>query len=78
MITLGIDPGTAILGYGLVAGDDELEPIAYGVLRTPRDQPMPERLLSLYNGVRALSATHQPGRKNAVAINPTAMSVSAR
>lgn len=60
MITLGIDPGTAILGYGVVAGDDEPEVVAYGVLRTPSDQPMHERLLSLHLGVRELIAAHRP------------------
>ena len=61
MITLGVDPGTAILGYGVVAGEDEPEAVAYGVLRTPSDQPMPARLLTLYEGVRALIAAHRPG-----------------
>ena len=60
MITLGVDPGTAILGYGVVAGEDEPEVVAYGVLRTPSDQPMPARLLTLYEGIRALIAEHRP------------------
>ena len=60
MITLGVDPGTAILGYGVVAGEDEPAAVAYGVLRTPSDQPMPARLLTLYEGVRALIAEHRP------------------
>ena len=60
MITLGVDPGTAILGYGVVAGEDEPAAVAYGVLRTPSDQPMPARLLRLYEGIRALIAEHRP------------------
>jgi crossover junction endodeoxyribonuclease RuvC len=60
VITLGVDPGTAILGYGVVAGEDEPVAVAYGVLRTPSDQPMPARLLTLYEGVRALIAEHRP------------------
>lgn len=60
MITLGVDPGTAILGYGVVAGDDEPVSVAYGVLRTTTDRPMPTRLLTLYDGIRALIAAHQP------------------
>ncbi|MFN8538994.1 MAG: hypothetical protein U0232_16155 [Thermomicrobiales bacterium] len=40
MITLGIDPGTAILGYGVVEGDDPPGVVAYGVLRTANDEPM--------------------------------------
>ena len=60
MITLGIDPGTAILGYGVVAGDDRPGVVAYGVLRTPSDEPMPARLVRLYDGVRAVIAEHRP------------------
>lgn len=60
MITLGIDPGTAILGYGVVAGASDLAAVTYGVLRTTNDLTMPERLVLLYDGVRALIATHQP------------------
>ena len=60
MITLGVDPGTAILGYGVVAGEDEPAAVAYGVLRTSSGRPMPERLLTLYDGIRALIAEHRP------------------
>ena len=60
MITLGIDPGTAILGYGVVSGDDEPRVVAYGVLRTTNDEPMPQRLMRLYDGVRELIAEHRP------------------
>ena len=51
MLTLGIDPGTAIMGYGLVesgvsvsgeqAGAEELRLVEYGALRTPAHTPMP-------------------------------------
>ncbi len=60
MITLGIDPGTAILGYGLVSGDDRPAVITYGVVRTANTEPMPERLVRLYDGVRALIAEYHP------------------
>ena len=60
MITLGIDPGTAILGYGVVEGDDPPGVVAYGVLRTTNDEPMHARLVRLYEGVRDLIARHQP------------------
>ena len=60
MITLGVDPGTAILGYGVVVGADEPASVAYGVLRTPSTEPMPRRLLTLYDGIRALIVTHRP------------------
>ena len=60
MITLGIDPGTAILGYGVVEGDDPPGVVAYGVLRTANDEPMHRRLVRLYEGVRELIARYRP------------------
>ena len=57
---LGIDPGTATLGYGIVAGDGELTPLAYGALRTEAATPMPRRLLQLHHELRALIEEHQP------------------
>lgn len=58
---LGIDPGTAIVGWGMVEGaGQDLRLLEYGVLRTPAHMPLPERLLILYDGIRDLIATHQP------------------
>ncbi len=53
MLTLGVDPGTARLGYGLIrsVGQDR-EALAYGVLETSAAIPMPERLLTLHSGLR--------------------------
>ena len=53
MLTLGVDPGTARLGYGVVRthGQDR-EALAYGVLETTAAVPMPERLLTLHAGLR--------------------------
>ena len=53
MLTLGVDPGTARLGYGLVRSiGQEREALAYGVLETSAAVPMPERLLTLHAGLR--------------------------
>lgn len=53
MLTLGVDPGTARLGYGLVQSTgQEREALAYGVLETSAAVPMPERLLTLHAGLR--------------------------
>lgn len=60
MITLGIDPGTAILGYGVVEGDDPPRVVAYGVLRTSNDEAMHQRLVRLYEGVRDLIGRYRP------------------
>ncbi len=62
MRVLGIDPGTAITGYGVVQEHDDgaLEAIAYGVVRTPARHPMAERLQMLYEQISALIHEHQP------------------
>jgi crossover junction endodeoxyribonuclease RuvC len=61
-VVLGIDPGTAITGYGIVgqtvAGEFEL--LACGVIRTPADQPMHKRLEELYSDFRSLLREFEP------------------
>ena len=62
VIVLGIDPGTATTGYGVVSGDGTRPPtlIECGVVRTrPRD-PLPERLREIHEGVAELIARHRP------------------
>lgn len=61
MLVLGIDPGTAITGYGLVREDDEgLALVACGVITTPADQPLPRRLQAIYHGLIAIINRHEP------------------
>jgi len=75
MLTLGIDPGTAIMGYGLVesgAADsgvvvpgrqltsENLKLVEYGALRTPAHMPMAERLPMLYSGLMELLNEYKP------------------
>lgn len=60
IVTLGVDPGTALLGYGVVAGDDPVRLIDFGVLETTPDEPMPNRLQFLYSGVCRLIQSYQP------------------
>ena len=64
MISLGIDPGTAIVGYGVVQenNDGSYHPIAYGVIRTPAKTPMPERLETIYDELSNLIDMYQPDR----------------
>lgn len=60
--TLGIDPGTAIMGFGVVeehAG--ALRCVAYGALLTPSGEVLPRRLHSLYTRLTELIAEHRPG-----------------
>ena len=62
MIVLGIDPGTAVTGYGVVKGEPSLPPrlIECGVIRTrPRDT-LPQRLREIHDGVTELIVRHKP------------------
>jgi crossover junction endodeoxyribonuclease RuvC len=61
MIILGVDPGTAITGYGVLQSDGEdLETIAYGAITTPADWLMPRRLQHVYQELTALIGKHRP------------------
>ena len=61
MIVLGIDPGTAALGYGIVERrGGRLREVDHGVLRTSPDLSMPERLLEIHSTVDELLSLHQP------------------
>lgn len=61
MYILGIDPGTAIMGYGLIKKQgNRLIPLTYASWRTPAQLPMPERLLMLYQELQSFIQVHQP------------------
>jgi crossover junction endodeoxyribonuclease RuvC len=61
MLVLGLDPGLAITGYGLVEGDGQhLCPIAYGVLRTPAGVAIADRLVMLHDALADLLAEYRP------------------
>jgi crossover junction endodeoxyribonuclease RuvC len=61
MLVLGIDPGTAITGYGLVTErDGEAVAIAHGAITTPSDLPLPDRLMLLQRELSALIEQYQP------------------
>jgi crossover junction endodeoxyribonuclease RuvC len=60
VITIGIDPGTALLGFGVIRSDGESELVDYGVIETASSAPMPERLSFLYDAVRELLDRYQP------------------
>jgi crossover junction endodeoxyribonuclease RuvC len=61
MIILGIDPGIAMLGYGLVERTGpRLRAIDYGVITTPSNMPLPDRLESIYLSLTDLIELHAP------------------
>ncbi|GAB4401290.1 MAG: crossover junction endodeoxyribonuclease RuvC [Anaerolineales bacterium] len=61
MLVIGIDPGTAITGYGLVRDTAEsLELVAYGVIQTPAGMPLPQRLLLLHQELQRILLLHRP------------------
>lgn len=61
MLTLGLDPGTAITGYGLVRSDgNTTAAVEYGVITTPADQPLGRRLRLLYSAVSGLVQAFKP------------------
>ncbi|NJO83886.1 MAG: crossover junction endodeoxyribonuclease RuvC [Blastochloris sp.] len=64
MLTLGIDPGTATIGYGLVRElrDGSLQAVAYGVITTPSTLPLPDRLKIIHEDLAKLIAEHKPER----------------
>ncbi len=61
-LALGIDPGTATTGYGLVRlePDGGLLAVSYGVITTPKGSPAPARLAAFYDALRALLQEFHP------------------
>ncbi len=61
MIVLGIDPGTAALGYGIIdRTGSRLRAIDYGAFHTPADLSLPERLLAIHAFLLDLIELHGP------------------
>jgi crossover junction endodeoxyribonuclease RuvC len=61
VLVLGIDPGTAITGYGLVKEEaGGLALIDCGVITTPAGQPLPSRLQTIYHELSSVITRHQP------------------
>jgi len=62
MLVLGLDPGLAITGYGLVqeSPSGDLALVEYGTITTPAGQPLPQRLLTIDRELGKLIARHRP------------------
>jgi crossover junction endodeoxyribonuclease RuvC len=73
---LGIDPGTAACGYGIVHGSDgRLRATCHGWWRTPPRARTEARLLTIFTAVRELIAEHAP---DAVALEESFVGADAR
>lgn len=61
MRVIGVDPGTAITGWGIVEGDgDDLKMVAGGVIITAAGTPLPERLQIIYRELTEIIHQWQP------------------
>lgn len=61
MRIIGIDPGYAIMGYGIIdKNGNQFKPVTYGVITTSKEMPMPDRLKCLYEGLTEVISEYQP------------------
>lgn len=76
MRVLGIDPGLAACGYGLVDADgSRVRSVVSGCLRTRASEPLAERLGAIFRLVEGLVAEHAP---DAVAVEESYVGADAR
>lgn len=62
MKILGIDPGTVVMGYGVVESeDDELTLVDFGAINVPEHSQIGERLSYLYKELLEIIQRHNPG-----------------
>ena len=60
MVILGIDPGTATTGYGLIDTRDQLRVLEYGCIHTSSSQEMVDRLKIIYERVKEIVQRFHP------------------
>ena len=65
MIILGLDPGLATMGYGVVEKlkNDNTVAIDYGVVLTPKTESLPVRLAMLEEGINKILLKYKTRRK---------------
>ncbi len=61
-LVLGIDPGTATTGFGLVRERDDgsLEMVEFGIISTPKEEAAHHRLVQLYDEMKKIIKRHKP------------------
>ena len=76
MLVMGIDPGLSRCGYGVIRRRGRAtEAIAAGIIRTDKDDPIPQRLFELQNELAGLMGAYSP---DAVAIEQVLFQVNVR
>ena len=61
MRIIGIDPGLAIVGFGVIDEErGQLRLVDYGTVTTPAGMPMPRRLVIIYDGIKKIIETYKP------------------
>lgn len=76
MLVLGIDPGTAITGWGVVSKDaDDLHLVDFGTIDTSKNSPLPQRLQTIHLQLGELISQHRP---DAVAVEKLFFSKNVR
>ena len=60
MRVLGVDPGTATLGYGIVEAGPPFRLVECGILRTRPSEQLPARLRLIHDSIAELIARHSP------------------
>ena len=61
MIIIGIDPGLAIVGFGVIRKEkNRITPVSYGCIRTSSEKQSPERLMEIYDEMIALFEKYMP------------------
>lgn len=61
MIIIGIDPGLAIVGFGVIKKEENrITPVSYGCIRTSSEKQNPQRLMEIYDEMIALFEKYAP------------------
>lgn len=61
MIILGIDPGYALIGYGVISYESScFKTLNFGAITTPSDLSFPQRLEIIYHDINQLLSTYKP------------------
>ena len=61
MRILGIDPGYALVGYGIIDYDGyKQEIVDYGVISTPKEETLPNRLYVIHQTLKRIIEIYKP------------------